>query len=262
MATKALTCLFGVAFCIAACTRKSAPLGRYQTIPVAADGVPDEWTLPLRFNDPSYKLQYNITNDDRNIYICAMSHDQRTIIRMLRAGITVYFDPKGQTGREVSLHYPLRKQPDPNIRNRNSEPLTDHSDNNWKEELLQQSDSYGTTGFSGLDNGQFAITDKKSPIQIAIRLSLHDSVLVYEAVVPIRNVLGARLDSRNPKKPISVGIVLNTPSGQTAVNTSHHSGNMLHHRRTYDTITIASPPVNEDANWYQFRLATGATQKS
>ena len=56
---------------------------------------------------------------------------------------------KGKTGRDISLHYPLRKQPDPNIRDRNTEPLTNQNDSSWKQELLQQSDSYGTTGFSG-----------------------------------------------------------------------------------------------------------------
>jgi hypothetical protein len=263
--------VLALAFSFAACSHKMAPLGHYQATPVVANGIPDDWTLPLRFANATYTLQYNVTNDNKNIYICALSRDEETMIRMLRAGITVYLDPKGQTSRDISLHFPLRKQPDPNIRDRNTEPLTNQNDSSWKRELLQQSDSYGTTGFPGIENGQFAPGDTKSPIRVAIQFSHHDSLLVYEAVIPIVNVLGVDLTTRNPKKPFSVGVVLNTPSGQTVAGNQHHNGsgrglgvNGMHFggngggggRRNYNT-NPDNPPIKEDANWYQFRLATG-----
>ncbi|HET6254844.1 MAG TPA: hypothetical protein VFE32_12255 [Puia sp.] len=238
--------LLAISFCLAACSHKMAPQGHYQTTPIAADGLPDDWPLPLRFANASYTLRYDITNDTRNIYVCVLSRDEQTMLRMLRAGITVYFDPKGQNSRDISLHFPMRKQPDPNIRNRNGEPLTNGNDSALKAELLLQSDSYGTTGFSGIDNGQFAAGDAKSPIRVAIQFSHHDSLLVYEAIIPAALISGANPGSRNPKKPFSVGIVLNTPSGQTVAVNHHHSGG----GRGLD-----NPPIQEDANWYQFRLA-------
>jgi hypothetical protein len=264
--------VLALTFSFAACSHKMAPLGHYQTTPVVADGLADDWTLPLRFANASYTLQYNVTNDNKNIYICVLSRDEETMIRMLRAGITVYLDPKGANSRDISLHYPLRKQPDPNIRDRNGEPLTNQSDSSWKNELLQQSDSYGTTGFPGIENGQFSPGDTKSPLRVAIKFSHHDSLLVYEAIIPIVNVLGTDLSARNPKKPISVGVVLNTFSGQTVAGNQRHSGggrglnmNGMHfggsgggggNRRSYDT-NSDNPPIKEDANWYQFRLAAG-----
>jgi hypothetical protein len=270
MAAKTLPFLFSIAFCFAACSHKLAPLGHYQSTPVVADGIPDDWTLPLRFTNATYTLQYNITSDNKNIYVCALSRDEQTMLRMLQAGITVYIDPKGQNARDISLHFPLRKQPGPIIRNRNGEPLTNQNDSAWKEELLLQSDSYGTTGFSGIDNGQFAATGNKSPIRVAIRLTHHDSLLVYEAVIPIDNVPGADLSSRNPKQPFSVGIVLNTPSGQSVAGDAHHSGkghgiglgmNGMHmggggggHRNSNPN-NFDNPPIKEDTNWYRFRLA-------
>jgi hypothetical protein len=268
MTAKTLPYLLASGLCLIACSHKLAPTGHYQNTPITADGIPTDWTLPLRFADPSYTLQYNVTNDNKNIYICVLSRDEQTMIRMLRAGITVYFDPKGQTGRDISLHYPLRKQPDPNLRNRNGEPLTTPNDSAWKEELLFQSDSYGTTGFSGIDNGQFAITDNKSPIKVATKLNNHDSLLVYEAIVPIFNVLGAGLNSRSPKKTFSVGVVLNTPSGQTVPGNQHRGGtggrglglgmNGMHmggRNRNFNNNNSDNAPVKEDANWYTFRLA-------
>jgi len=36
-----------------------------------------------------------------------------------------------------------------------------------------------------------------------------------------------------------------------------HMGGGGGNHRTYNTNASDSPPVKEDANWYQFRLATG-----
>jgi hypothetical protein len=267
ISAKSLLFLIAIDLCFAACSPKLAPPAHYQTTPIVADGIPDDWTLPLRFANATYTLQYNVTNDSKNIYVCILSRDEMTMLRMLRAGITVYFDPKGQTSRDISLHYPMRKQPDPNVRSRNDEPLTYQSDSTFKRELLLQSDSYGTTGFSGIDNGQFAATDNKSPIRVAIRFTRHDSLLVYEAIIPIVNKLGADLSSRNPKKTFSVGVVLNTPSGLSVVSNQHHSGrglglglNGMHPgggggHRNYNNNNNDNLPIKEDANWYQFRFA-------
>lgn len=261
-----LTLTIASACCLTACTHKLAPVAHYQETPVVADGNPDDWSLPLRFANADYTLQYNITNDNRNIYICIISRNDPTIIRMLRAGITLYFDPKGQTDRGISLHYPLRKPPEPAVRDRDQEPLVAAIDSGWKAELLRQSDAYGTTGFIGIDNGQFGVKDNKSPIRVRMHLNNHDSLLVYEAIVPIANLLGpGGYGNRPQKKAFSIGVVLNTPSGLRNLENSRHRGgrglglgmNGLHmgggHRNNGNDGN--NPPVREDASWYQFRFA-------
>jgi hypothetical protein len=250
---------------LASCGHKLAPEGHYQTTPVVADGIPNEWDLPLRFSNANYTFQYNVTNDRKNIYICILSRDETTMIRMLRAGMTIFFAPKGDKSKDISLHFPLRKQPDPrNNRNSNGEPLVNSSNNAWKEELLTQSDFYGTTGFTGIENGQFALTDSiKSPIRVAMKLNHKDSMLVYEAVIPIQSILNNDLASRSPKKPFGVGIVLNTlqvPGYGDAPPRSYGSGRglgmgirgMSGGGRRYAPAN--NQPVKEEVNWYQFRL--------
>lgn len=254
---------------LTACSHKLAPQGHFQNTPVSADGDPADWTLPLRFSNATYTLQYNVTNDNSNVYVCVLSRDEATMIRMLHAGISLYFDTKGEKSKNIGLFYPLRKQPDPASFHRNGEPLTNKTDSAWKEELLRQSDTYGTTGFSGIDNGQFSDTDRKSPIRVAMKLQHHDSLLVYEAIIPIRTILGAPLSSRSPKKPFSVGVVLNTPSGLTPPSDSYRrtSGrglglgmNGMHmgggHRYNPNNGDNSQSLLKEDANWYQFRLVS------
>jgi hypothetical protein len=272
--TRAMVILSGFTVALAGCAHKLAPQGHYQTTPVVADGIPNDWSLPLRFSNASYTFQYNITNDNKNIYVCILSRDETTMLRMLRAGMTIYFAPKGDKSKDIGLHYPLRKQPDPaNFRNRNSEPLTNSgtpltntSNNAWKEELLGQSDYYGTTGFAGIENGQFGLNDSvKSPIRVAMKLNLQDSMLVYEAIIPIRNILNNDLSGRSPKKPFSVGVLLNTlsvvPGASDTPPRSYGGGRGLGlgvrgmggggGGRRY--ASDHTPAVKEEVNWYQFR---------
>jgi hypothetical protein len=247
---------------LASCSHKLAPEGHYQSTPIVADGIPGEWSLPLRFSNAGYTLQYNVTYDSKNLYVCVISRDDQTMLHMLRSGITLYFDPKGDKSKDIALHYPLRKQPDPNV-NRNGEPLTNSSDSGWKAELLRQSDDFGTAGFTEIENGQYAVGDPKCPIQVGARLGNHDSMLVYEAVIPLHNIAGADLSRRNPKKTFSVGVVVNPPEPPGAGNPRPYgsggrglglgvngfSGGHGGRRPSYN-----NQPVKEEVNWYAFRL--------
>lgn len=263
------TALFYGMFCTG-CAHKLAPEGHYQDTPIVADGSTDDWNLPLRFSNVSYTLQYNVTNDNKNIYVCILSRDEATQLRMLRDGMTIYFDPKGSTGRDIGLHFPLRKQPDPDrIRNGYDDPVISTDKKARREELLLQSDYYGTTGFSGIENGQFGVTDPKSPFQVGLKSRNHDSLLIYEVAIPIKNVLGTDLAARSARKSFSVGVVLNAVTGQRGGRSNggprpefggggggmHMSmGGMRGSRRNYNP-SGNSAVSKEDDSWYTFRLA-------
>jgi hypothetical protein len=274
-----------------ACSPKLAPVGHYQDTPVTADGQPADWTLPLRFSNAGYTLQYNVTNDDNNLYVCVSSTDDATQLRILRSGMTLYFDPKGDKSKDISIHFPIQKQPDPGSRGRDGYNSgnngnttyyqnqgggqTDASGNNTngstgrdtrKEELLLQSDYYNTAGFLDLENGQFSVTVQKGPIQLAMKLNNNDSLLVYEVTIPLKNILGPQWPARAAKKNFSVGVVLDAvagtgggggggmrPGGFGMRGMGGMRGGGGGGGRRYGG---GQPAQKEDANWYQFRLAT------
>lgn len=261
--------LVSVIMLCTACSHKMAPDGTYQATPVVADGVADDWKQPLRFSNADYTLQYAVSNDNKNLYVCVLSKDDGTQLRMLRSGMTIYFDPKGEKNKNFSIVFPIPKQPDPNAyQNRNGNPITQTDPNTRKEQLLLQSDYYNTTGFLDIENGQFAVKDDKSSIRVAMKLNNNDSVLVYEAIVPIKNILGADLNPRSDLKNFSVGIVLNAVLGQGGGNNSSRPsfGGMrgMGMRgmgggggRGGNYGSQRSAGAKEEDNWYQFRLVAG-----
>ena len=253
------------------CSHKLAPEGHFQSTPVVADGRADDWSLPLRFSDENYTLQYNVTNDDKNVYVCILSRDENTMMRMLRAGMNIYFDPKGEKNKGISITYPLRKQPDPqsSFRNRNGDPIPGGNipANTRKEELLLQSDFYSTSGFLNIENGQFGVADTKPPIRVAMKLNNNDSLLVYEVIVPLKNIIGTDLTPRAARTNFSVGIVLNsvpaTPIQQAANSPGRRSpnfgirgmGNMgMRGGGGRGGSNGRSTGIKEEDNWYPFRL--------
>jgi hypothetical protein len=274
-----------VVIAFGACSPKLAPEGHYQDSPVTPDGVPGEWKMPLRFTNTAYTMQYNVTNDDQNIYVAVSSLDDITQLRILRSGMTIYFDPKGKKNKDISLHFPIQKQPDPNsYRSRGDGSTTYYQNQNGnqngnqnasqnrdtrKEELLLQSDHYNTTGFTGLENGQFSVGDPKAPIHIGIKLNNQDSLLVYEVVIPLRNILGPDWAAKAAKKNFSVGVVMDAVAGSGGGGSGGRPGGFGGMRgmgmrgmggggmggggRRYGGGQQAQ---KEDANWYAFRLAT------
>ncbi len=273
LSPKSLLVLVSGVFLLISCSHKLAPEGHYQSTPVITDGKTDDWPMPLRFSNGSYTLQYNVTNDDKNIYVCVSSKDAATQLRILRSGMTIWLDPKGEKNKTIGLYFPMRKQPDPErYRGRNNGDISTR-----EAELLLQSNYYNTTGFLDMENGQFGVSDTKGPIQLAIKHNDQDSLLVYEAMIPISIVLGADWRARASKKNFSVGIVLNavsgtgggggaygsspSPGGMGGMGGMRGMGGMSGMRggmgggRRYNGGGGGSQGQKEDADWYAFRLA-------
>lgn len=273
------------------CSHKLAPEGHYQTSPIVTDGKTDDWPMPLRFSNSKYTFQYNVTNDDRNLYICVSSRETATQLRILRSGLTIWFDPKGEKNKTIGLYFPLRKEPDPEPYRGNGSGYQDGGDyaggrgngntggsrvagsdlNTHEAELLLRSNYYNTTGFPGIENGQFGVTDSKGPVQLAIKHDDKDTVLVYEIMIPIQNVLGANWKAKAAKKNFSVGIVLNSTPGMGGGGRRPGGGGGMRGmgggmggmrvplggggRRYGGGGGGGSQGQKEEADWYVFRLA-------
>jgi hypothetical protein len=237
------------------------PEGHFQDTPVLIDGKINDWGLPLRFSNPEYSMQYAVTNDNRNIYVCVYTKDASFHRRILKAGMSISFDPKGEKEKKMSLDFPVKK-PDEPSENRNGNPIRNTDTRVVEEQLIFQSDYYNTTGFLNLENGQFDITYQKNNIQVAIKLS-DDSSLVYEAAIPIKYILGADLQPGYVPRNFSVGLVINemhnpvrNPNNGYHPHSSYGGGTRGMHGmgggRNYNSNN--NPTSKPEENWYQFSL--------
>ena len=77
---------------------------------VTIDGSPDEWPQPFNFYNGETKLQYRIANDSSNIYVCFKVTDEPAQMKMMRAGINVWIDPKGKKKETTRIGFPMKQE--------------------------------------------------------------------------------------------------------------------------------------------------------
>ncbi len=185
------------------CSPKEYPLGKYQNTQIIADGDASDWGLPLRFGNETGSLQYAITNDKENIYISIASNEQVTQMKMLRAGIKIYIDPNGKKATDMCISYPYKEAMDM-PRNRNENRNTDPTA--MKQKMLMDADIFSTSGFINMENRIYDLKDT-SHIKVGMNYDTYNN-LVFEAIIPIKNVLNNPIT--NKKAPsISLGIMVN-----------------------------------------------------
>ena len=247
-------------FLICSCSHQLAPAGHYQSEAISIDGNMNDWILPLRFSNPDYTMHYSVTNDDKNIYICLYSKNQAYQKRMLKGGMSIYFDSKGEKNKECALIYPVKKIAEGADHTPGSP--TQYSDYKITiAQLISQSDYYNTTGFVNMENSQYDLKATQTDIRLAIKLDA-DSNLVYEASVPIRYIPGKDISSGTSSGNFSVGIIVNpvtANSGNRGYQPhSSHGGNSMGGMhgmgggRHYGSNNYT--PQKAEENWYTFRL--------
>ena len=266
---------------LVSCSQNMTPQGHYQSTQIVVDGNTNDWTLPLRLSNKDYTLSYNISNDNNNIYIIVMSKDEHIQQRILKSGLTIYFDPKGENNKTISLTYPEKKTSS----NSNGNPTNYDSLSkvNTLNLLVLNSDAYDAEGFYTVENGQYAVNDKKNKIRMALKASI-DSGLVYEIAIPISYVLENGLTAKALKKTFSIGINVHpdASSARRSNNNNQDGNNNSGFRpsmrmgggfggmgmgggmrggggRRQGNSQQDSQPAEEKL-WYQFRFPTQANQ--
>lgn len=211
------------------CSHKEYAEGTYQDSAITADGDLSEWNLPLRFGSNTGLVQYNITNDNENIYVSMQTHDEATAIKILRAGVNVYIDPAAGHSKKMDIAFPLpAAAPTGNLKNNtgnNARP--DRSE--MRNALLIQTNTFKTTGFENLEDRIYDVSDK-SNLKLAIKFEA-DNSLCYEAIIPLKFIYKNSNFINEKNKNISVAVQVNAmPAGRdysrqgNSNNTNYGSG--------------------------------------
>ena len=96
------------AFLFLACSRQptASTTSRFAPAPPVVDGRATEWTDSLHY-DPASKLQYQVLNDGRAVYLRLKAADPTTQAKIVRLGLTVWLDTTGRNQHQFGVHFPL-----------------------------------------------------------------------------------------------------------------------------------------------------------
>ncbi|UOQ99548.1 hypothetical protein MUN81_08660 [Hymenobacter sp. 5317J-9] len=163
--------------------------GRFAAVPPVIDGLATDWTDSLRY-DPGSKLQYQVLNDGRHVYLRLKAADLATQARILRLGLTVWLDTTGRNQHQFGVHYPLGNQPGTGAPTRPDGPAAGSAagPNDRRESMAQaigQMREMELLHYKG--SAEPTLTDTQSQLGVKAAMSLDaQESLVYELAVPLR----------------------------------------------------------------------------
>jgi hypothetical protein len=213
-----------LALCLfSSCSHKIYDSLDWQNNKVTVDGKIPEWSNPLRFYNDKSKLNYTITNDRRNLYLCMKISDITAQIKILRGGMEFRMDTLGKKSFPIALIYPIANH-QMTMRNRgetqagrNPKERPEHS--SMAQNLLIQAKELELVGFKSPLGGTLSLFNTSYGILAAMDV---DSlgIMYYEAVIPFRTFYKTELTAADSNKVFSYEIKVNAlPAPQ-----SHEGG--------------------------------------
>ena len=205
-------------------TVKRVTPGAWQAQPITIDGYNNDWPSPYPEYDDKAMLGYSVSNDKDNIYITVETGDPATQLKILKEGLTVWIDRKGDKDELTAINYPI---PLPEERNANTAKHDANRPSNMKMQqgqsalantadkrrmdledrvrrMLPNANEYSLQGFKSC-NLQFPILQRDS-CGIIVGMALDsDNELVWEATIPFKAFYFKNEITRADRgKPISI----------------------------------------------------------
>ncbi len=193
--------------------------GVWQVEPVTIDGSNKDWPSPYPEYDEKAAIGYAVSNDKENLYITVETGDPATQLKILREGLTVWIDRKGEKGEETAINYPIpvnkdskeQRAPRQKVQGEGQQGMGSDRQQKQRMELedkvraaLDEAKEFSLQGFKSC-NLQFPIMELDT-CGIVVRIGLDaDNELVWEAKVPLKTFYFKPQVTRADKgKPISI----------------------------------------------------------
>ena len=197
------------------------------TQPMIIDGRAYEWPAFFRFYAPGTKFQFDILNDDANLYLCVRATEIESQARLMHSGLTIWLDPAGKKKQKSGLSFPMKldhapgENPmEPPLMARNADPGSMPSlhsrANKIRERVILSQVSVKSIGLPGIPDGTLPLTNANG-LNVAYAWDSLD-ILYVEYQIPLSLVYGHPVTAADLSHPVGFGLV----SG--AVDGEHHAG--------------------------------------
>jgi len=177
-----IICLTGLQFlAVAAVMAQAKTAANTLQIPSAAfkvDGDIKEWGDSLRYYNAESKLNYSLANDKENIYIAVRINNALQQKKILAAGITFTFDPKGKKKSTYTVTFPVAQGTN------GLNPAPGAQDEALAASLTKLR-QIKVTGFPDIESDVMSTTNTYG-FRVAMKYDNVDGSLFYEATVPLK----------------------------------------------------------------------------
>jgi hypothetical protein len=203
-----LLVLFAIVTLSAYAQKNAALNSLWRDSNIVINGDASDWDQPFRYYDSKSKFQYCVVNDASNMYICFKTMDDKTEMKMLRAGTEVWIDTTGKKKETTVIRFPLSNDSRLEWIQDPEEPERQQLE---RPDIKKMKLDYSTsdkvmklTGFKDIPATKMPVENKYG-IQLAIGWDKND-FLTYELKIPFSTFYKESISASDTLHPISIGI--------------------------------------------------------
>jgi len=153
------------------------------------------------YSDPDSKIRYDISNDDKNLYIRLNTADYTTLSKILMTGLKVCFDLNGKKSAKVFFEYPL-PQDRQSQGQRRARPVGGEATGFNLNRIVEQLSNEGEFDRNGVKE-RVLVVSSDSDIKATIR-AINNNEIVYDLTMPLKRI---SKDGISALSNLSIGIV-------------------------------------------------------
>lgn len=201
--------------------------------PLLIDGNSKDWNLPLPLFDQESKINYEVSNDANNLYVCMKLVDPQSQFKFLQNGFQLEVASSIIKAKKCLVEFPLADNLQPNLSmdydNANPAAMEQKirmlKTNSIKSKVMMR-----LKGFSNLPEGDVSLASKTG-VNIAINF-IEGDILIYEIALPLKNIIGRDAMASDSSQVFTASFILNgrdlPDSGNDAVspNNMQNGGGM------------------------------------
>ena len=156
---------------------------------ITVDGDIKEWGDSLRYYNHEKQINYDLSNDQENLYMAIRIIDRSEQIRILRAGLTLSIDTRGKKKETFSITFPVGDQSQNDLPQQANDlqgntNVTQEDRDELMRARLTKLREIRVSGFKDIE-GETITTSNTYGIKTAIDYD-KDGYLVYEAAIPLK----------------------------------------------------------------------------
>ena len=193
---------------LSACSHKTIFKNQWQSSTVIVDGNGEDWKFPLRYFDSESKLNYTISNNAENLFICIRTSDKTALTKITQAGMQIWIDTLGKNNKHIGVEFPLSAiERGAEEENTNTLLMSKADITSFQKEVSVKYNEMFLTGFKPPLSAR---TFKKDTSGLSVTVN-YDLVsgLIYEAIIPFKTFLKDKLNASDSTKKLSFCVILN-----------------------------------------------------
>jgi hypothetical protein len=214
-------------FVLSSCTHEIYNTLQWQSKKVTTDGRIPEWSNPLLLYDTKSKINYTISNDRQNLYVCMKISDEISQIKILQSGMEFRIDTLGKKKLPIAFIFPIAGQQVLQKGKSAEKDKKGFSEDLYrsamKQEQISQTKNAQVIGFKPPLGGFLSLLNTTSGISAAINM---DSlgIMYYESIIPFSTFYKNEITAADTNKIFNFEIKVNALPAPSLTKTANDGG--------------------------------------